>query len=324
VSEAADNCWLEISENLQNSAGPPFTRIWYNLDLAEIYDLQWAPDSAYFVAGAINCKGQVVRIKTKETTTLVGHTSYVQGVAWDPLNKMVATQSADNSVKVHQLKTCANGVRLAAQGHTVVRTMSAIESDATAVIDSENAAKPRSLYADSVLVASFFRRLCFTPDGSLLITPTGVLKPSLLKAMSPDLAGKSTSSGVFATHVFHRSNLSVPAVSLGGLDEPSVAVRCSPRLFSRAPQQHSAPAQGFSGDYRVVFAVATTSCVLIYDTQHLAAPLMKISNLHLATINDVAWSADGNVLDYALYVLCVVTMHSLLFFCSVAAGGLQH
>ena len=32
---------------------------------------------------------------------LPGHTSYVQGVAWDPLNEMVVTQSADRSVKMH-------------------------------------------------------------------------------------------------------------------------------------------------------------------------------------------------------------------------------
>lgn len=93
--------WHEISEH-----GVGYEKHWYShLDLAEIYDLQWSCDSSYLVAGAINSKAQTVRVRTKETTTLAGHTSYVQGVAWDPLGKYVVTQSADRSVKLHQVRT---------------------------------------------------------------------------------------------------------------------------------------------------------------------------------------------------------------------------
>lgn len=42
--------------------------------------------------------------------------------------------------------------------------------------------------------------------------------------------------------------------------------------------------------------MATTSSVLVYDTQHISAPVLKISNIHLASINDLAWSADGLLL----------------------------
>ena len=150
------------------------------------------------------------------------------------------------------------------------------------------ASMPKSLFADDNVARCFFRRLSFSPDGALLIVPTGLMKPSLLQSV--ETKSRPSSSG-FATHIFHRSDLSTPVVSLAGLDEPSVAVRCCPRLFKMV--QHNQPAEGFPGDYRVVFAVATTSSVLIYDTQHLAAPLMKLSNLHYATINDLAWSANG-------------------------------
>ena len=51
------------------------------------------------------------------------------------------------------------------------------------------------------------------------------------------------------------------------------------------------------GDYRMVFAVVTTTAVLIYDTQH-AYPLARIHGCHLATINDVAWSANGQTLVF--------------------------
>ena len=35
----------------------------------------------------------------------------------------------------------------------------------------------------------------------------------------------------FCTHIFIRSQLSIPAISLVGLEEPSTAVRCSPILY---------------------------------------------------------------------------------------------
>jgi WD40 repeat protein len=40
-------------------------------------------------------------VRDRNALGLRGHTSYVQGVAWDPLNQMVVTQSADRSCRVH-------------------------------------------------------------------------------------------------------------------------------------------------------------------------------------------------------------------------------
>lgn len=61
-----------------------------------------------------------VLTKEKESLILTGHTGYVQGVAWDPLDEMVVTQSADRTCKVHMvsnlamweetLKSTANGI----------------------------------------------------------------------------------------------------------------------------------------------------------------------------------------------------------------------
>jgi chromatin assembly factor 1 subunit B len=48
---------------------------------------------------------------------------------------------------------------------------------------------------------------------------------------------------------------------------------------------------------RMVFAVMTTTSVLIYDTQH-PHPLAYIGGCHLASINDAAWSADGRMLVF--------------------------
>ena len=50
-------------------------------------------------------QAEIVRILTKEKESLIltGHTGYVQGVAWDPLDEMVVTQSADRTCKAHMV-----------------------------------------------------------------------------------------------------------------------------------------------------------------------------------------------------------------------------
>lgn len=76
-------------------------RIWISSNLDEIYDIQWSPDSSYVIAGSINAKAEIIRLNPRDSIVLPGHTSYVQGVAWDPLNQMVVSQSADRSCKIH-------------------------------------------------------------------------------------------------------------------------------------------------------------------------------------------------------------------------------
>lgn len=96
---------------------------------------------------------------------------------------------------------------------------------------------------------------------------------------------------IFATLL---GDLSSPIVSLVGLESPSVAVRFSPLLYKMIPSQ-SPPM--LYGDYRMVFAVVTTTAVMIYDTQH-TYPLARIDGCHLATINDIAWSSNGQTLVF--------------------------
>ena len=97
-------------------------RIWVRPSLNEIFDLQWSPDSAYIIIGALDAKAEIIRISSRDSLVIPGHTSYVQGVAWDPLNAMVATQSSDRSCKIHMIKY-KDGVmvKLAPRGHLVAK-----------------------------------------------------------------------------------------------------------------------------------------------------------------------------------------------------------
>jgi hypothetical protein len=47
----------------------------------------------------------------------------------------------------------------------------------------------------------------------------------------------------------------------------------------------------------MIFAVVTVNATYVYDTQHVH-PVVKISGLHYAAINDAAWSCDGRVLSF--------------------------
>ena len=49
----------------------------------------------------MHMQAEIVRVEGRETLTLTGHNNYIQGVAWDPLNEHVVTQSADRSVKMY-------------------------------------------------------------------------------------------------------------------------------------------------------------------------------------------------------------------------------
>lgn len=151
-----------------------------------------------------------------------------------------------------------------------------------------------NLFADS-FVPSFFRRVACSPDGALVIAPTGIHRPPNAPKLAPGAKADPAQAGTgnsYCTHVFSRDNLASPCVSLVGLEEPSIAVRCCLRPYKLIP--HGGESM-IPGEYRFVFAVVTLGCVFIYDTQH-THPLAKFAGLHYAPINDAAWSEDGRVL----------------------------
>lgn len=70
----------------------------------EIYDLSWSPNGDFLIVGGTDFVARVVNPHDGVTVREYSdHTHYVQGVAWDPLNEYLATQSSDRSVHVHAL-----------------------------------------------------------------------------------------------------------------------------------------------------------------------------------------------------------------------------
>ncbi len=245
------------------------------------------------------------------------HSHYVQGVAWDPLNEYIATQSSDRSVHIYSLKTkdgqytlnshddkppkLASHIKVdlpprrisnspappeigyrsqlaaidAVGGYAAIgspvpsapgtptsvalpmnppsvishsrrssfssrRSVSPAPSmPLPAVMPMEPSPKPHamnttslgmknaSLYANETLT-SFFRRLTFTPDGSLLLTPAGQYQTQ------NHMEGAKPSYEIINTvYIYTRGGINrAPIAHLPGHKKPSVVVRCSPVFYT--------------------------------------------------------------------------------------------
>ncbi|XP_029459342.1 chromatin assembly factor 1 subunit B isoform X3 [Rhinatrema bivittatum] len=240
--------------------------------LEDVYDICWTPDGNFMASASMDntaimwdvSKGQKVSIFNE-------HKSYVQGIAWDPLGQYIATLSCDRVMRVYSTQT-----------KRVAFNVSKMSPGAAA----EGEVKSYRMFHDDSM-KSFFRRLSFTPDGSLLLTPAGCVE-----------VGENVTN---TTYVFSRKNLKRPIAHLPCPAKATLAVRCCPVYFELRPiankdETSEKPNQGLINQpYRMVFAVASEDTVLFYDTQQLF-PFGYLSNVHYHTLSDIAWSSDGSFL----------------------------
>lgn len=112
------------------------------------------------------------------------HKGFVQGVAWDPKNKYWATMCTDRTLRIINSQTRKTIARVAKGKFLNNKNL-----------EDEKEDKLMKLFHDDTL-KTFFRRLCFTPDGELLITPCGLMEDP-------------TSEGKFidCTYIFTRNSL---------------------------------------------------------------------------------------------------------------------
>ncbi|KAL1957622.1 hypothetical protein VTO42DRAFT_5733 [Malbranchea cinnamomea] len=277
---------------------------------AEIYDLAWSPDGVFFITGSMDNVARIFNAQTGQMVRQIAeHSHYVQGVAWDPLNEYVATQSSDRSVHIYSLKTKDGQFTLSSHGKFLKMDLPSrrISSSSPAPPDLGNrnqsstnnsmavsspgpstpgtpmtgplpmdpppvalsrrssfgsspsirrsaspapamplpAVKPlevsspgllgslgvknASIYANETFT-SFFRRLAFAPDGSLLFTPAGQYKVS---HPSPTDPSKTIEEVINTVYIYTRAGFNKPPIAhLPGHKKPSVAVRCSPVYYT--------------------------------------------------------------------------------------------
>lgn len=79
------------------------------------------------------------------------------------------------------------------------------------------------------------------------------------------------------------------------LNECTIAVRCCPVYFEL---REDGPVALVTLPYRMVFAVATQSSILLYDTQQ-TSPIGVVSLIHYGRLNDLSWYVIINMLYYS-------------------------
>ncbi|XP_060090256.1 chromatin assembly factor 1 subunit B [Heteronotia binoei] len=238
--------------------------------LEDVYDICWTPDGNYMASASVDntaimwdvSKGQKVSIFNE-------HKSYVQGITWDPVGQYIATLSCDRVLRVYNTQTkrvAFNVTKMPSGG------------------GSEGEVKSYRMFHDDSM-KSFFRRLTFTPDGSLLLAPAGCVE-----------SGENVTN---TTYVFSRKNLKRPVAHLPCPGKATLAVRCCPVYFelrSALSKEDTSQKIGLINlPYRLVFAVASEDSVLFYDTQQ-SFPFGYVSNIHYHTLSDISWSSDGSFL----------------------------
>lgn len=241
--------------------------------LEDVYDISWTQDSNFLASASVDNTAIMWDVNKGQKLSIFNeHKSYVQGITWDPLGQYIATLSCDRVMRVYKTET-----------KRVAYNVSKMASTA----QTEGEAKSYRMFHDDSM-KSFFRRLSFTPDGSLLLTPAGCVE--------------SGDSLVNTTYVFSRKNLKRPIAHLPCPAKATLAVRCCPVFFElrqsvKDDSGEAAPPPGLINQpYRMVFAVASEDAVLFYDTQQLF-PFGYVSSIHYHTLSDISWSKDGTFLS---------------------------
>jgi len=258
--------------------------------LQDVIGLAWSPCSKYLVSCSTDNTAIVFDAKKgTKLKMLDDHKGWVNGVCWDPLNEFIGTISSDRILRVYNTKNYKNTCKTykAQLPHAALPSST---SEKEEVINGEM--KNVRLFHDDTF-QSFFRRMDMSPDGQLLVIPSGVL----------EIDGEATVKN--CTYVFSRTDLSRPVLYLPNR-EISVAVKFSPIKYELRPVKRIDDVEEEEGKpwtkyqtlfalpYRMVYAVATKNTIVFYDTQQ-AEPFARVSKIHYVSLNDLAWSCDGNM-----------------------------
>lgn len=251
--------------------------IWLTLKILrghmeDVYDLSWAPDSLSLISGSVDNTAMIWSIETgKSKGILTDHKGFVQGVAWDPANKYFATLSTDRNLRVFDALTR--------------RVVSRSNKSLLPVPETSNMhGKITRLYHDDTL-QTFFRRFSFSPDGELIVTPSGICDQE-----SQNVDAKPLN----VSYIYTRQSLKQPVALLPSPDH-TMCVKFCPLFFQLREFNEELNPPLIPLPYRMVFAVATKSSVFLYDTQQ-TLPFGVISNIHYTRLTDLTWSSDGRVL----------------------------
>ncbi|KAF9420884.1 hypothetical protein BGZ94_009003 [Podila epigama] len=197
------------------------------------------------------------------------------------------------------------------------------DKDDSSKTNSRSVPKSFRIYHDETLT-SFFRRLSFTPDGAMLLTPAGQYKAAVQKNVLPkegDSASAAPSTNLEletrnTAYIYARRNFSKgPIAHLPGHKKPSVAVKCSPVLYELRKVQPPPANSNYHQSSSLAGATSSTSANTTQSSSKAAATSQSLPG---TTATLAASSAKQNVpsvfgLDYRS-VYAVATQDSVLIY----------
>jgi chromatin assembly factor 1 subunit B len=118
--------------------------------------------------------------------------------------------------------------------------------------------------------------MSWSPDGSLLVIPTGQLlqKEEIISC----------------AYMFSKKNLTSPILALP-VKGVSALVQFSPRFYRI--QDNESPL--IESQFKFLFSVATYQEIYVYSTCQ-TTPLYILSNVHYASFTDMSWHSNGQLL----------------------------
>ncbi|XP_044259942.1 chromatin assembly factor 1 subunit B [Tribolium madens] len=233
----------------------------------DIYDLCWSPDGLKLLSGSIDNTAILWDFqKGKNEQILTDHKGFVQGVSWDPRGQFLATISTDRICRIFE----NTGKQVKARMHKGLLPVPE---------DHYLHNKDVKFFHDDTF-KSFFRRLDFSPDGSLLAVPSGRIEIEDCKKI------------LNCTLVFAVDNWGGPVFLFPSGKQCSTVVRFCPILFEL---QEDGPDSLVSLPYRMIVAIGTDHDIILYDTQQ-QMPFAYFKDIHYTRLTDLTWSKDGQLL----------------------------
>lgn len=135
--------------------------------IQDVVGLEFSPCGAFLISCSTDNSAIIFDVaKGNKLKSLDEHKGWVNGVTWDPLMKYFATICSDRCLRVYTTKPYKMKFK------TYKCKLSVGVDPATGLKRDERNVR---LFHDDTF-QSFYRRMAFSPDGELLVVPSGVLE----------------------------------------------------------------------------------------------------------------------------------------------------